>query len=120
MRKIVYITISLFVILYAAGCADKDRQGTPAHEALTETTALQGMTEDAPEPSGDLSEEPENPFISHFTDLLSEKEKEQLRNGALSAAESVRELCEEYTTADAVQDSSGVSELTSAQCITHQ
>ena len=120
MRKSVYITICLLGILCAAGCADKDGRGTPVHEALTETTAVPGLTENAPEPSGESSEEPENPFISHFTDLLSEKEKEQLRNGALSAAESVRELCEEYTTADAVQDSSGVSELTSAQCITHQ
>ncbi|MGX8688622.1 MAG: DUF6070 family protein, partial [bacterium] len=117
MRKSVYITICLLGILCAAGCADKDGRGTPVHEALTETTAVPGLTENAPEPSGESSEEPENPFISHFTDLLSEKEKEQLRNGALSAAESVRELCEEYTTADAVQDSSGVSELTSAQCM---
>ena len=116
MRKIVYITISLFVILYAAGCADKDRQGTPAHEALTETTALQGMTEDAPEPSGDLSEEPENPFISHFTDLLSEEEKEELQNEALSAAGSVRELCEKSITADGTHSSSGASELANVQC----
>ena len=116
MRKIVYITISLFVILYAAGCADKDRQGTPAHEALTETTALQGMTEDAPEPPGDLSEEPENPFISHFSGLLSEEEKEELQNEALSAAGSVRELCEKSITADGTHSSSGASELANVQC----
>ena len=116
MRKIVYITISLFVILYAAGCADKDRQGTPAHEALTETTALQGMTEDAPEPSGDLSEEPENPFISHFTDLLSEEEKEQLQNEALSAAGSVREIYEGSVTADETNPYSGASGLANEQC----
>ena len=111
-----YIAIGLLVIICAAGCADKDRQGTPSHEALTETTALQGMTEDAPEPSESFSEEPENPFISHFTDLLSEEEREELQNEALSAAESVRELCEGSVTADGTHSSSGASELENEQC----
>ena len=111
-----YIAIGLLVIICAAGCADKDRQGTPSHEALTEMTALQGMTENAPEPSESFSEEPENPFISHFTDLLSEEEKEELQNEALSAAGSVREICERSVSAGETNPSSGTGGLPSVQC----
>ena len=91
LRKSVYIIISLLMILCVTGCADKDLQGTPEHEAVA---ATQGMTENASEPSEGLSEEVENPFISHSADLLSEEEKEQLQNTALSAAESVKDTAE--------------------------
>ena len=77
------------------------------------------MTESEPgsssEPSEESSEEPENPFTTHFTDLLSEEEKEQLQNTALSAAESVKELYKDSITADAAHYSSGVTEFTSVQ-----
>ena len=112
LRKSVYIIISLLMILCVTGCADKDLQGTPEHEAVA---ATQGMTENASEPSEGLSEEVENPFISHSADLLSEEEKEQLQNTALSAAESVKELYKDSITADAAHYSSGVTEFTSVQ-----
>ena len=123
MRQSVCIAISLLVISCAAGCADKDRQGTQVHEAVTVTTETQGMTENTPEPSGESSEEPsgesseksENPFTPHVTDLLSEEEKEQLQNAALAAAESVKELYKDSITADTAHYSSGVGEFTSAQ-----
>ena len=112
LRKSVYIIISLLMILCVTGCADKDLQGTPEHEAVA---ATQGMTENASEPSEGLSEEVENPFISHSADLLSEEEKEQLQNTALSAAESVKELYKDSITVDAAHYSSGVTEFTSVQ-----
>ena len=112
LRKSVYIIISLLMILCVTGCADKDLQGTPEHEAVA---ATQGMTENASEPAEGLSEEAENPFISHSADLLSEEEKEQLQNTALSAAESVKELYKDSITADAAHYSSGVTEFTSVQ-----
>ena len=105
MRKSAFITISLLVIFCASGCADKDQQGTSVHENYAATITEQGMTESEPgsssEPSEESSEEPENPFISHSADLLSEEEKEQLQNTALSAAESVKELYKDSITADA-------------------
>ena len=85
------------------------------------------MKENDPEPSEnpdeepskkssvESSEEPENPFTPHDADLLSEEEKEQLQNTALSAAESVKELYEDSITADTAHFSSGVSEFTSEQ-----
>ena len=77
------------------------------------------MTESEPgsssEPSEESSEEAENPSISHSADLLSEEEKEQLQNTALSAAESVKELYKDSITADAAHYSSGVTEFTSVQ-----
>ena len=77
------------------------------------------MTESEPgsssEPSEESSEEAENPSISHSADLLSEEEKEQLQNTALSAAESVKEFYEESIVADSAHYSSGVSEFTSIQ-----
>lgn len=85
------------------------------------------MKENDPEPSEnpdeepskkssvESSEEPENPYAPHNTDLLSEEEKEQLQNTALAAAESVKELYEDSITADTAHFSSGVSEFTSEQ-----
>ena len=119
MRKSAFITISLLVIFCASGCADKDQQGTSVHENYAATITEQGMTETEPgsssEPSEGSSEEAENPFISHSADLLSEEEKEQLQNTALSAAESVKELYKDSITADAAHYSSGVTEFTSVQ-----
>ena len=118
LRKSVYIIISLLMILCVTGCADKDLQGTPEHEAVA---ATQGMTENASEPSGESSEKLENSFTPHSadllssTDLLSEEEKEQLQNTALSAAESVKDFYKDSITADAACYSSGVSEFTSVQ-----
>lgn len=115
MRQSVYITISLLVILFVAGCADKDQQDTPVQVDYIATTMEQGMSENEPEPSVESSEEPENPFTPHDVDLLSEEEKEQLQNTALPAAESVKELYEDSITADTAHYSSGVSEFTSEQ-----
>ena len=84
MRQSIYIAISLLMILCITGCADKDRQGTLAQEDFTAAAAVQGMTENAPKPSGESSEKPENPFTPHSGDLLSEEEKVQLQNTALS------------------------------------
>lgn len=112
MRKSVYRIISLLMILCVTGCADQDMQGTPEPEAVA---ATQGMTENASGPSEGSSEEPKNPFISHPADLLSEEEKEQLQNTALSAAKSVKELYKDSITADAAHYSSGVTEFTSVQ-----
>ena len=84
--------------LCVTACADKELQGTSGQENFTATTAAQGRTENTPEPSEkpdvgssekpseESSEEPENPFTPHSMDLLSEEEKEQLQNTALSAA----------------------------------
>ena len=119
MRKSAFITISLLVIFCASGCADKDQQGTSVHENYAATITEQGMTESEPgsssEPSEESSEEPENPFTTHFTNFLSEEEKEHLQNTALSAAESVKEFYEESIVADSAHYSSGVSEFTSIQ-----
>lgn len=115
MRQSVYITISLLVILFVAGCADKDQQDTPVQVDYIATTMEQGMSENEPEPSVESSEEPENPFTPHDVDLLSEEEKEQLQNTALPAAESVKELYEDSITADTAHYSSGVSEFSSEQ-----
>ena len=127
MRQSVYIIICLLVILCAAGCADKDQQGTPAQEDFTVTTAAQGMTENAPGSSGkpgggpseksseESSEEPENPFTPHSADLLSEEEKNQSQNTTLSAAESVKDLYEGSITADSARYFSGISEFSSVQ-----
>ena len=119
MRQSIYIAISLLVILLVTGCADKERQSTPAQENITATTAVQGMTVNDPEPSGETSEESaeeqENPFTPHSGDLLSEEEKEKLQNTALAAAESVKELYKDSIIADTVHYSSGVSEFTSEQ-----
>ena len=101
MRQSIYIAMSLLVILLVTGCADKDRQGTPAQEDFTAAAAVQGMTENEPEPSVESSEEPENPFTPHSADLLSEEEKEKLQNTALAAAESVKELYKDSIIADA-------------------
>ena len=100
MRQSVYITIGLLLLLCVSGCAGKDQQDPPAHKDYVAMAAEQGMTENAPElsekpsgePSEESSEEPENPFTPYSGDLLSEEEKEQLQNTALSAAESVKEL----------------------------
>ena len=115
MRQTTYIAISLLVLLLVTGCADKDRQGTPAQEDFTAAAAVQGMTENAPKPSGESSEEPENPFTPHSGDLLSEEEKVQLQNTALSAAESVKEIYKESITADDAYYYSGIGEFTSEQ-----
>ena len=119
MRQSIYIAISLLVILLVTGCADKERQSAPDQEDYIATSTEQGMTVNDPEPSGETSEEsveePENPFTPHSTDLLSEKEKEQLQNMALSAAESVKELYKDSIIADTAHYSSGVIELTSEQ-----
>ena len=118
MRQSTYIAISLLVILCVTGCADKDLQGTPEREAVA---AAQGMTENVSELSGESSEKLENSFTPHSedllssTDLLSEEEKEQLQNTALSAAESVKDFYKDSITADAACYSSGVSEFTSVQ-----
>ena len=118
-----YIAISLLVVLLVAGCADKERQSIPVQESITATTAAQSRTVNAPElsekpsgePSEESSEEPENPFTPYSGDLLSEEEKEQLQNTALSAAESVKELYKDSIIADAAHYSSGVSEFSSEQ-----
>ena len=119
MRQSVYITISLLVILLVAGCADKERQSIPVQENITATTAAQSRTVNDPDPSGEPSEkpseEPENPFTPRSADLLSEEEKEQLQNTALTAAESVKELYKDSIIADTAHYSSGVSEFTSEQ-----
>ena len=119
MRQSIYIAISLLVILLVTGCADKERQSAPDQEDYIATSTEQGMTVNDPEPSGETSEEsveePENPFTPHSTDLLSEEEKEQLQNMALSAAESVKELYKDSIIADTAHYSSGVIELTSEQ-----
>ena len=119
MRQSIYIAISLLVILLVTGCADKERQSAPDQEDYIATSTEQGMTVNDPEPSGETSEEsveePENPFTPHSTDLLSEEEKEQLQNMALSAAESVKELYKDSIVADTAHYSSGVIELTSEQ-----
>ena len=123
MRQSVYITIGLLLLLCVSGCAGKDQQDPPAHKDYVATAAEQGMTENEPEPSEELSnepseessEEPENPFTPHSTDLLSEEEKEQLKNTALAAAESVKELYKDSIVADIAHHSSGVSEFTSEQ-----
>ena len=103
------------MILCITGCADKDLQGTPAQEDFTAAAAVQGMTENAPKPSGESSEKPENPFTPHSGDLLSEEEKVQLQNTALAAAESVKEIYQESITADDAYYSSGIGEFTSEQ-----
>lgn len=127
MRQSIYIAIGLLVILLVTGCADKERQSTPAQENITATTAVQGTAENDSElsgkpdgrpsekPSEESTEEPENPFASNSTDLLSEEEKEQLQNMALAAAESVKELYKDSIIADTAHYSSGVSEFTSEQ-----
>ena len=119
MRPSVYITIGLLAIMLVTGCAGKDRQGPPAHETLTEMAVVTSMTENepgpSPEPSEESSGEPEIPFTPHSADLLSEEEKEQLQNTALSAAESVKELYKDSIVADTAHYSSGVIELTSEQ-----
>ena len=119
MRQSIYIAISLLVILLVTGCADKERQSAPDQEDYIATSTEQGMTVNDPEPSGETSEEsveePENPFTPHSTDLLSEEEKEQLQNMALSAAESVKELYKDSIVADTAHYSSGVSEFSSEQ-----
>ena len=115
MRQTTYIAISLLVILLVTGCDDKDRQGTPAQEDFTAAAAVQGMTENVPGSSGASSEETENPFTPHSGDLLSEEEKDQLQNKALSAAESVKEIYKESITADDAYYSSGIGEFTSEQ-----
>ena len=119
MRQSIYIAISLLVILLVTGCADKERQSAPDQEDYIATSTEQGMTVNDPEPSGETSEESveeqENPFTPHSADLLSEEEKEQLQNTALSAAESVKELYKDSIIADAAHYSSGVSEFTSEQ-----
>ena len=91
LRKSVYIIISLLMILCVTGCADKDLQGTPEHEAVA---ATQGMTENASEPSEGLSEEAENPFISHSADLLTEEDVLMVLKEAFSK-EGVRQKLEE-------------------------
>ena len=101
--------------LCVTACADKELQGTSVQENFTATTAAQGRTENTSEPSEKSSEEPENPFTPHSANLLSEEEKEQLQNTALSAAESVKELYKDSITADTAHHSSGVSEFTSVQ-----
>ena len=119
MRQSIYIAISLLVILLVTGCADKERQSAPDQEDYIATSTEQGMTVNDPEPSGETSEEsveePENPFTPYSGDLLSEEEKEQLQNTALSAAESVKELYKDSIIADAAHYSSGVSEFSSEQ-----
>ena len=115
MRQSTYIIISLLMILCITGCADKDRQGTLAQEDFTAAAAVQGMTENPPKPSGESSEKPENPFTPHSGDLLSEEEKVQLQNTALSAAESVKEIYKESITADDAYYASGIGEFTSEQ-----
>ena len=119
MRQSVYIAISLLVILLVTGCADKERQSAPDQEDYIATSTEQGMTVNDPEPSGETSdesaEEQENPFTPHSGDLLSEEEKEQLQNTALSAAESVKEIYKDSIIADAAHYSSGVSEFSSEQ-----
>ena len=103
------------MILCITGCDDKDRQGTPAQEDFTAAAAVQGMTENVPGASGASSEETENPFTPHSGDLLSEEEKDQLQNKALSAAESVKEIYKESITSDDAYYSSGIGEFTSEQ-----
>lgn len=119
MRQSIYIAISLLVILLVTGCADKERQSAPDQEDYIATSTEQGMTVNDPEPSGETSEESveeqENPFTPHSADLLSEEEKEQLQNTALTAAESVKELYKDSIIADTAHYSSGVSEFTSEQ-----
>ena len=123
MRQSVYITIGLLLLLCVSGCAGKDQQDPPAHKDYVAMATEQGMTENAPElsekpsgePSEESSEEPENPFTPYSGDLLSEEEKEQLQNTALSAAESVKELYKDSIIADAAHYSSGVSEFSSEQ-----
>ena len=115
MKQSTYIAISLLVLLLVTGCADKDRQGTPAQEDFTAAAAVQGMTENVPGSSGASSEETENPFTPHSGDLLSEEEKDQLQNKALSAAESVKEIYKESITSDDAYYSSGIGEFTSEQ-----
>ena len=127
MRQSVYITVCILMTLCVTACADKERQSTPAQENITATTAVQGTAENDSElsgkpdgrpsekPSEESSEEPENPFTPYSGDLLSEEEKEQLQNTALSAAESVKELYKDSIIADAAHYSSGVSEFSSEQ-----
>ena len=119
MRQSVYITIGLLLLLCVSGCAGKDQQDPPAHKDYVAMAAEQGITVNDPEPSGETSEEsveePENPFTPYSGDLLSEEEKEQLQNTALSAAESVKELYKDSIIADAAHYSSGVSEFSSEQ-----
>ena len=103
------------MILLVTGCDDKDRQGTPAQEDFTAAAAVQGMTENVPGSSGASSEETENPFTPHSGDLLSEEEKDQLQNKALSAAESVKGIYKESITSDDAYYSSGIGEFTSEQ-----
>ena len=119
MRQSIYIAIGLLVILLVTGCADKERQSAPDQEDYIATSTEQGMTVNDPEPSGETSEESveeqENPFTPHSADLLSEEEKEQLQNTALTAAESVKELYKDSIIADTAHYSSGVSEFSSKQ-----
>ena len=115
MRQTTYIAISFLVLLLVTGCDDKDRQGTPAQEDFTAAAAVQGMTENVPGSSGASSEETENPFTPHSGDLLSEEEKDQLQNKALSAAESVKGIYKESITSDDAYYSSGIGEFTSEQ-----
>ena len=115
MRQSAYITISLIAILCATGCVDKEQHGIQAQEDFILTTTEQELTEKDSEPVIEPSEKSENPFNPHYTDLISEEEKEQLQNKILSAAESIKDLYKNFIAADVAQYSSDVTEFTSEQ-----